>query len=154
MQTSQPGDRVRVHYVKRFPDGTVWSSRARGDTPLEVVVGTTHPRLPGLGTALVGLAEGQTVTVRVPGEVAHGAYDPARVRRVDRARFPADEHVVAGRRAWMRLGRGRTRRVRVVEVLAGVVVVDLNHPRCGQAVELEVDVVAITTGPEVGHWGP
>jgi FKBP-type peptidyl-prolyl cis-trans isomerase 2 len=95
------------------------------------------------------------VTVRVPAAVAHGAHDPARIRRADRARFPADEDLTAGRRVSMRLRGGRTRRVRVVEVLGGAVVVDTNHPRCGQSVELEVEVVAIlTTSPEVGHWGP
>ena len=55
----------------------------------------------------------------------------------------------------MRLTRGRTRQVRVVEVLGGSVVVDTNHPRCGQSVVLEVELVAILTAePDTAHWGP
>lgn len=154
MRTTQVGDRVQVHYVKRFEDGAVRSSRVRGDVPLEVTVGIPHPRLPGLGAGLVGHAVGDVVTVRVPAEKAHGMPDPTRVRRADRARFPADEELTAGRRVWMRLTRGRTRRVRVVEVLGGTVVVDTNHPRCGQAVVLEVEVVSIVTAePDAAHWG-
>ena len=57
--------------------------------------------------------------------------------------FAADEELTAGRRAQMRLTRGRTRRVTVVKVLPDGVVVDTNHPRCGQWVVLEVEVVAI-----------
>src|SRR5262245_18657819 len=106
MRTSQLGDRVQVHYVKQFQDGSARSSRSRGDAPLELIVGTDHPRLPGLGSALVGLQEGNTVTVRVPPERAYGMPDPGRIRRVERARFPADEDLRVGRRVWMRLSRG------------------------------------------------
>ena len=143
MRTSQLGDRVRVHFVKRFEDGSVRSSRARGEEPLELTVGTAHPRLPGVDRELVGLGEGQTVAVAVPAERAYGQSDPARVRRVDRARFSADETVTAGRRARMRLSGGRSRRVRIVEVREQVVVIDTNHPRSGQRLEVEVELVAI-----------
>ncbi|MBA4064079.1 MAG: peptidylprolyl isomerase [Isosphaera sp.] len=143
MSTTQVGDRVRAHYTKRLANGVVRSSRARGGAPLEVTVGSPHPRLAGLGSRLVGVAEGQTVTAHVPAEEAFGAHDPARVRRVDRARFARDEPLVVGGQARMRLGGGRTRPVRVVEVLDRVVVVDTNHPWCGQSVELEVELVAI-----------
>jgi len=155
MRTSQTGDRVQVHYVKRFVDGFVRSSRVRGDAPLEVTIGTEDPRLPGLGLGLVGLDVGKTVTVRIPAERAHGMPDPTRVLRVDPARFAADEDLTPGRRVWMRLSKGRTRRVLVVEVRSDVVVVDTNHPRSGQSVEMEVELVAIVAQtPEVGHWGP
>ena len=154
MRTSQLGDRVRVHYVKRFEDGSARSSRERGD-PIEVTVGTRHPRLPGLGSELVGLAPGGTVTVTVPAERAYGVRDPGRVRRVSRGRFREDEVLVAGRRVRMR-GRGdRPRVVRVVEVRGREVVIDTNHPRCGQMVVLEVELIAIlSTTAESGHWGP
>jgi len=143
MRTSQLGDRVRVHYAKKFEDGSVHSSRARGQAPLEVIVGTDHPRLPGLGSGLVGLVEGKTVTVRVPAERAYGIPDPSRVRRVDRARFPADEDLLPGNRIRMRLSRGRTRPVRILEVHGRVIVVDVNHPRSGQSVELQVELISV-----------
>jgi FKBP-type peptidyl-prolyl cis-trans isomerase 2 len=155
MRTSQFGDRVQVHFVMRFEDGTVRSSRARGDAPLEVTVGTDHPRLPGLGSGLVGVAEGKTVTLAVPAERAYGMPDPARVRRVSRTRFRGDQTLTAGRLVRMRGSQGRPRVVRVVEVRGRVVVIDTNHPRSGQSIELEVELVTIlTTAPEVGYWGP
>lgn len=155
MQTTQVGDRVRAHYTKRFSDGSVRSSRARGDGPLEVTVGKDHPRLRGLGLALVGVAEGQSITVHVPPELAYGVPDPGRVCRLDRARFPADEELTVGRLVWVRLTRGRTRRVRVLEVRGRVVIADTNHPRSGQSLELEVEVVAILAPhPDAAHWGP
>lgn len=151
MRRCQAGDRVRVHFVLRFQDGTVRSSRTAGAPPLDVTAGTDHRLLPGLGQGLFGLTEGQVVALDVPAERAFGLHDPNRIKRVTRARF-ADEDVVPGRRARMRLTRGRSRTVRIMEAVGGVVVVDLNHPRCGQSVRLEVELVTILeTAPD--HWG-
>jgi len=155
MRTSQLGDHVRVHYVKRFPDGAVRSSRARGDAPLDLTVGSAHPRLPGLGAGLVGLTEGNSVKVTVPAEQAYGVADPTRVRRVARTRFGDDQILTAGRRVRMQIRPGIVRIVRVVEVKGRVVVVDTNHPRSGQVLELEVELVSILpVAPEPAHWGP
>jgi FKBP-type peptidyl-prolyl cis-trans isomerase 2 len=143
MRTSQVGDRVRVHFVQRFEDGSVRSSRAGDGEALELTVGAEHRRVPGLGVGLVGLAEGQVMTLDIPPERAYGLKSPDRVRRVSRARFAADEEVVPGRRARMKLSGGRRRTVRVVEVSGSAVVVDLNHPRSGQRVHVEVELLAI-----------
>lgn len=131
------------------------SSRERGAAPLQLTVGTRHPRLPGLGAELVGVLPGKTVTLQVPAERAYGLHDPARIRRVSRDRFRAGDTLQAGRLARMQDRQGRLRVVRVVEAHDRVVVVDTNHPRCGQSVELEVELVTIlSSSPEVGHWGP
>lgn len=141
MQTARHGDRVQVHYVKRFQDGSVASSRERA--PLEVTVGIDHPRLPGLGLALVGLAPGTSAKVSVPTEHAYGPVDPARVHRWDRKHFPENQVLPLGK--WVRVAnsKGRHRLVRILEVQGKMVVVDTNHPRAGQTLELEVELIGI-----------
>jgi peptidylprolyl isomerase len=142
MQATQTGDRVLVHYEKRFDDGAVVSSRSKAG-PLVLTVGVAHPRLPGLGDGLLGLAVGDAVTLDVPAGQAHRPSDPKRVREVPRRRFPVDAALVAGQRVRMAKRGGGSRSVRVVAVRGGVVVVDTNHPRAGQAVTLRVELVAI-----------
>lgn len=142
MRKAKPGDLVLVHYVKRFGDGAEASSRVRGADPLEVTVGAPHPRLPGLGRGLVGLTPGEDVVVAVPPGRAVKAADPARVARVDRSRFPADRSLAVGSRVRLTGRSGRVRSGRVVVATDRVVVVDLNHPRAGQGVELRVELVA------------
>jgi len=112
-----------------------------------VTVGVGHPRLPGLGLALVGLAPGASTTVRVPAESAYGATDAARVRRWARTHFPKDHPLPVGR--WVRVvdHRGRNRPVRILEVRGKTVVVDTNHRGAGQALELEVELVGIQAAP-------
>lgn len=141
MRTVQQGDRVQVHVVKR-PEGKP-TCASRGREPVEVTVGEDHRRLPGLGLALVGLAEGGRVQVRVPPEQAYGLRDPGRLRRVPRSRFPEGTVPTAGR--WVHLtGRtGRRRLVRIEEVCDSVVVVDTNHPWAGRGIVLDVEVIAI-----------
>jgi FKBP-type peptidyl-prolyl cis-trans isomerase 2 len=138
MRTVQPGDQVLVHFVKRCDRGVV-TSRGRG--PLELTAGAAHRRLPGLGLALVGLAEGQQVVVHVPAGEAHGP--PGRLRRLARSRFDAGQELASD--SWVRLvdRRGRRRLVRVVEVVDGAVVVDTAHPWAGEPLTLEVEVVTI-----------
>lgn len=153
VKTTQSGDRILVHYVKRFEDGSETSSRARGGDPLELTAGTDHPRLPGLGTKLVGLAPGTQVSFAVPAAEAHGVSDPRRVYRVARSRFRG-QTLLAGRRTRLLDRQGRRRVVRVVEVLDTVVVVDANHPRAGQGVELEVELIAILTRDTPADAGP
>jgi FKBP-type peptidyl-prolyl cis-trans isomerase 2 len=129
--------------VLRFEDGSVRSSRAGGRPAVELTVGTDHRRLPDLGLGLVGLAEGKVVALDISAERAYGLASASPVKRVSRARFAVDEDVVPGRRVRMKLRGGWRRTVRVVEVSGSAVVVDLNHPRSGQSVRLEVEVVAI-----------
>ncbi len=140
MRTAQPGDQVSVHFVRRSQNGAVASSRGRA--PLEVTVGTEHRRLPGLGLALVGRGEGECVQVQVPAEPVAGSPRAERLRRVARARFLEGQALSPG--SWVRVtGRtGRRRLVRVVEVCDNVIVVDTNPAWAGQAVALEVEIVA------------
>ncbi|HVL11623.1 MAG TPA: FKBP-type peptidyl-prolyl cis-trans isomerase [Gemmata sp.] len=153
MQTTQIGDSILVHYVKRYSDGAVRSSRARGGEPLRVTVGTPHPRLPGVGAELVGLAPGGSVTVAVPAGKAFGASDTTRVRRVNLDRFDGEQILSPGRRARLQLRRGGVRVVRVVGVRGRTVTIDTNHPRCGQSVEVDVEIVSVGVHEaDVGFW--
>ena len=142
MTIAKPGDRVLVHYIKRFDDGSEVSSRDHAREPLELTIGTPHPRLPGLGGKLAGLSPGEEITVLIPAGQAHAHHDPARVRRLARDRFPEGVPAI-GKRVRIDSRLGRSRSVRVVSVEGDVVVVDLNHPRAGQGVELSVELVAV-----------
>jgi peptidylprolyl isomerase len=137
MRIAQQGDRVLVHYVKRLRDGRTASSRE----PLPLTVGINHPRLPGLGSALIGLTAGKAATVSVPPELAYGLCDPKRIRRWSRQRFPKKTTFKAGKLIWFTDERGRRRRIRILQVDSAVVVVDANHPWAGQPLELEVKLL-------------
>ena len=145
MRVIQQGDRVQVHYVKIFQDGSFVSSR--GKVPTEVTVGTDHPRLPGLGLTLVGMHLGESRTFIVPAQDAYGPFNPRLIRRMARWRFAGNNDLSVGQ--WVRLWdrQHRRRLVRIVKIGAITVVVDANHRWAGQSLELEAKVIAIR-GPE------
>lgn len=145
MRVVQRGDTIQVHYVKVFQDGSVVSSR--GKLPTELTVGTDHPRLPGLGLELVGLAVGESRTFIVPAKRAYGPFNPRRIRRVARWRFAGNKALSVGQwvRVWDR--QHRRRLVRIVEIGEITVIVDANHRWAGQSLELEITVIAIR-GPK------
>ncbi len=143
MRTVQQGDRVQVNYVKRLRDGRKASSRE----PLQLTVGTDHPRLPGLGAALVGLSAGQLRMLTVPPELAYGLSDPARIHRWSRQRFPKEAMLQTGKLIHFTDEQGRHRRVRILEVDSKMVVVDANHPWAGQTLELEVTLLGFLEPP-------
>jgi FKBP-type peptidyl-prolyl cis-trans isomerase SlpA len=149
MQTAQQGDRVQVHYVIRAQDGSVASSR--GHTPLELTVGVEHPRLPGLGMALAGLAPGARATLKVPPEKAYGMTDPTRVHRLARTRFPKSSVLIVGKLVRISDRKGRRRLVRVLEAGSKAVVVDSNHRWAGQALELQVELISIQSPDASSH---
>ena len=146
MRVVRPGDKIQVHYVKRFQGGGTVSSR--GKTPTELIVGTAHPRLPGLELTLVGLAVGDSRTLLLPAEQAYGPFNPRLVRRLARRRFAEHADLSVGQyvRVWDR--QHRRRLVRIVEIGEATVVVDANRRWAGQSLELEVEVLAIFE-PEV-----
>jgi FKBP-type peptidyl-prolyl cis-trans isomerase 2 len=147
MRIAQQGDRVQVHYVKRLRDGRKATSRE----PLQLTVGIDHPRLPGLGAALVGLTAGEAATLTVPPELAYGLSDPMRIRSWSRRRFPRDATLQVGKLVRFMDEQGRRRRVRILEANGKMVVVDVNHPWAGQTLELEVKLLGFLEpllGPE------
>jgi peptidylprolyl isomerase len=145
MRTAQQGDRAQVHYVIRGEDGSRASSRGR--PPLDLTVGSPHPRLRGLGLALVGLAPGGRKTLVVPPEQAYGMPDPARVRVCSRKRFPENLTLRVGEQVWATYARGR-RLVRILQIDGKRVLVDANHRWAGQTLKLEVELVALASGGE------
>ncbi len=146
MQTAQPGDRIQVHYAKRFQDGSVVSSKNKG--PLEITVGVDDPRLPGLGLALVGLSPGQTTMLTLSAEEAYGPVNSDKIVRCSRKRFGQNEKLEAGHLAHMKTKRGQ-RVVRVMEVHENDVLVNANHPWAGQRMEMKVRLQSILES-EVG----
>ncbi len=141
MRVIQQGDKVEVHFVKVFQDGSALSSR--GKLPTELTVGIDHPRLPGLGLSLVGLNVGESRTFIVPARDAYGPFNPKLIRRMARWRFAEHEDLFVGQwvRVWDR--QYRRRLVRIVEIGEETVIVDANHRWAGQSLELEVTVIAI-----------
>ena len=150
----ESGDEVRLDYVGRLPDGSVFAtSRADiareaglvdggdGDTSaLSFVVGQGDV-IAGLGEAVRGMTVGEERTVEVPPGKGYGEYDPDRVREYDPETFegmvghePAvGDHVEATNGL-----HGD-----VTAVSDESVQVDFNHELAGRTLQFEIRVLSI-----------
>jgi len=84
MATVERGDTVRIHYVGKFEDGSIFDTSLRDVakeagiydsrreySPLEFVVGSGKV-IKGIDEAVVGMKEGEIREVTVPPEKAYG----------------------------------------------------------------------------------
>lgn len=132
------GDRVRVHYTGRFPDGTTFDS-SEGRDPLEFEVGTGQV-IPGLDRAILDMDVGSTETVTVePGE-AYGEHEPALVHSVDRGQLPEGVEEGSALEADV---NGQKAILWVTELNDTSATVDANHPLAGRTLVFDVELLEV-----------
>ena len=139
MTKAEVGQTVRVHYSGTLEDGTEFDSSAE-DGPMELTIGGGDA-LPAFEQALVGMAPGDTKTVRVPAAEAHGSYLEEMVRTVDRSLIPGCDDLTVGTRISATLMGGVRAYLRIVDISDELVTVDLNHPLAGKDLTYEITMV-------------
>lgn len=130
------GDQIRVNYVGRFADGSIFDS-SQGREPLEFTVGANQV-IAGFDQAVVGLKPGESCHVVVAPEDGYGAHVPEMVAEVDRKLIPDHEQLALGSMLEVSLENGQSLEVKVVELSEQAVVLDGNHPLAGKELHFEI----------------
>ncbi|HEX5724269.1 MAG TPA: peptidylprolyl isomerase [Longimicrobiaceae bacterium] len=141
MAQARDGDKVRVHYTGRLPDGTVIDS-SRGRAPLEFTLGEGRV-LPGVEEAVAGMSPGEQATVWVPPEKGYGPHREDLLLVVGRDRFPAHLELEVGQRLQMRREGEPPALVTVIEMSEADVTLDGNHPLAGQDLTFDLELLEI-----------
>jgi peptidylprolyl isomerase len=142
MTQVKSGDTVRVHYTGTLTDGQTFDS-SEGKDPLEFTVGSGQI-IPGLDSAVEGMAVGDKKTVEVPVDQAYGQPDPNAQQAVPRTDIPEDIPLDLGTQLQVQTPQGQVMPVTVVEVTEEQVVLDANHPLAGKDLTFAIEVVEIT----------
>lgn len=132
------GDRVRIHYTGRLPDGTTFDSSQEGD-PFEFVVGSNQV-IPGLDSAILEMDEGESRTITIPPEEAYGEREPALAQTVERERLPDGVSEGAALQAEV---NGQQTILWVTELDDESAVVDANHPLAGKTLVFDVELLEV-----------
>lgn len=132
------GDRVRVHYTGRFPDGTTFDS-SEGRDPLEFEVGTGQV-IPGLDKAILDMEVGATETVTVEPAEAYGEHEAALVHAVDRGQLPEGVEEGSALEADV---NGQKAILWVTELNDTSATVDANHPLAGRTLVFDVELLEV-----------
>lgn len=135
------GDKIKVHYIGRFTDGTIFDSSKDRD-PLEFTLGEGQV-IPGFEQGLVGLAVGDGAEIHVEPKDGYGESNPDMIAKVEKSQFPAEIKPEVGQTLEMEQPNGQAIPVRITEIEGETVTLDANHPLAGRALEFEVELIEI-----------
>jgi len=142
MRTVQNGDKVKVEYVGKLEDGTIFDSSDKHDAPLEFIVGSGQI-IKGFENAVVGMKIGDEKEIKLEPKEAYGEHNPALVKELPRDCFPEDQEIQPGMVFIMNLQDGRKIPVRISQVTDGDVTIDLNPPLAGKTLIFKIKVLDI-----------
>jgi len=141
---------VEIHYTLHDAGGKELES-TKGEPPRAFLVGH-RGILAGLEEALLGQNAGAKLNVTLPPERAFGLRDETLKERMSKKYFKHVKRLEAGMLTQVNTKSG-PRPITIVKVGSKMVDVDLNHPRAGQTLTFDLEVVSVrpATEGELSH---
>jgi len=141
MPKAKAGDTVRVHYTGKLEPGVPFDS-SRGEEPLQFKIGEGR-LIPGFEEAVIGMAPGETKTVRIPPEKGYGRYREDKVITFDRKDLPEEIVPQIGMTLEFCASDGQMVPVQITDLTETTVTLDANHPLAEQNLIFEIELVEI-----------
>jgi FKBP-type peptidyl-prolyl cis-trans isomerase 2 len=138
------GDKIKVEYIGKLDDGSVFDSSENHGKPLEFEVGSGHV-IKGFNDAVLGMNEGDEKEFEISPADAYGQHDPTLIQKVPREVFPQDAKIAAGLVFEAGLPTGEKVPAMIADVDENTVTVDLNHPLAGKALNFKIKLKEIST---------
>jgi len=139
------GTEVSLEYTLTLEDKTVMESNV-GREPMTYQQGA-HEIVPGLETALEGLAKGEKKRVVVKPDDGYGAVDPKALQEVKKSMIPEQARKV-GAQLEAKGPDGQSMFPVVTAVNDETVTLDFNHPLAGKTLIFDVKVLDIRPGKQ------
>lgn len=141
MAQAKRGNIVKVHYVGKFEDGTVFdTSREREPLPFTIGEGEV---IPGFEEAVVGMNPGESKKVVIPAENAYGPRHEEMVLVVDRQNLPEGVDPQVGQQYQIPQSDGQSIVVTVTDASDSSVTLDGNHPLAGRELTFEIELLEV-----------
>ncbi len=138
MSSIQNNQRISIQYKVIDQEGQVIDDT---EEPVQYIQGQNQI-FPALEAALLGREVGDSFSITLSAEEAYGEYNPDSVQRLSLASLEHIEDLEIG----MTLFTGdeaNSQAVKVLDIEAGEVTIDANHPLAGQALTFDVNVINI-----------
>jgi peptidylprolyl isomerase len=143
MKTATAGATVKVIYTICLQNGTRFRPLHSGDT-LEFTLGEGKV-LPGFERAVLGMTEGETRQVLVSSADAYGPHRPDKIFTVQRSEvLPQVEPLAVGDVVRVASAADGEFFAVVREMGASGILLDANHPLCGQDITFEIQILQVT----------
>lgn len=143
---------VSMDYTLRLDDGQVVDT-SEGREPLAFVQGQNQI-IPGLETALYGMAVDEEKVVDVAPQNGYGEINPDAYQDVPPSAFPSEMTLTVGQDLTMQhQSTGQIVQARISKIEPGNVCLDFNHPLAGEKLHFHVKIVGLrqATEQEIAH---
>jgi len=141
MAKAQNGNTVKVHYTGTLDNGTQFDSSI-GTDPLEFEIGEGM-LLPMFEEAVIGLAPGENINVKIPAAEGYGLRNEDLVIKIERAKMPKTLIPEIGMKLQMKTKEGEPVVLSIVEIQTDYILVDANHELAGLDLNFKIDLVEI-----------
>jgi FKBP-type peptidyl-prolyl cis-trans isomerase 2 len=141
MAQAKQGDTVKVHYIGKLQDGTVFDSSENRD-PLQLTLGEGQV-ISGFEDTIIGMNPGESKTIDVSSEKAYGPYRDEMVVAIAREQFPEHLSVKVNQQLEVVQENGQTLVVRVADVSESTVTLDANHPLAGEDLTFDIQLIEV-----------
>jgi peptidylprolyl isomerase len=141
MPKAKAGDTIRVHYTGKLEQGVIFDS-SRGEEPLQFKIGEGR-LIPGFEEAVIGMAPGETKTIRIPPEKGYGRYREDKVITIERKDLPVEIVLAVGMTLEFCAPEGQMVPVEITELTGTTVTLDANHPLADQNLIFDIELVEI-----------
>ena len=148
MTKAKKGDTVKVEYVGKLEDGTIFDSSEHHGKPLEFTIGDGQV-IEAFENAFIGMSEGDEKEITISPPQAYGDYNPELVKALPREYFPPDQDIQPGMMFTMKLENGHQIPVRISSVDETTITVDLNPPLAGKTLIFQIKLVGFAEKAEV-----
>jgi len=132
------GNTVKVHYTGKFEDDKVFDTSKERE-PISFKVGAGM-MIPGFENGVVGLAEGESKTLKITPEEGYGQRNNDLINEIPLEKLP--EGVVKGALLQAQTEQGPMNVV-VSEVKETTAMIDANHPLAGKNLVFDIELVEI-----------
>lgn len=136
MAKVKEGDTIRIHYVGKLEDGTVFDS-SEGGASLEIKLGQGE-FIKGLEEGVIGMEPGETKIIGMTADRAYGPHIKEKIFEFHKDRAPQDFNPEIGQQYQMYRADGMPIVVTVLEKTETGYVMDCNHPLAGKDLVFEV----------------
>ena len=141
MTQAKNGDTVKIHYIGKLADGTVFDTSSNKD-PLQFTVGCGQV-IPGFDEAVTGMAVGETKTAEIPCDKAYGPRNDNLILVVDKKQVPQELKPEVGQRLEVGSSSGELLAVTIIEVSEENLTLDANPPLAGEDLTFDIELLEI-----------
>ena len=141
MTQAKSGDTVKIHYIGKLADGTVFDTSSNKG-PLQFTVGSGQV-IPGFDEAVTGMVVGETKTAEIPCDKAYGPRNDSLVLVVDKKQVPPELKPEVGQRLEVGSPSGELLAVTIIEVSDENLTLDANPPLAGEDLTFDIELLEI-----------